>query len=99
MLEYVQRARRVHKIKGLKLTSNHLTTQGFERLLQSLQGVGNINLANNELNEGVFDLLLRNRDRLDALKIINLSHNPISFDKKTGAKVEELKKMGINVIL
>jgi hypothetical protein len=63
----------------LKLSSNHLNSQGFERMLEFLKGVGNINLANNEINETIFDILIKNRDRVDALKIINLSHNPISF--------------------
>jgi hypothetical protein len=79
VVEYVHRARRIHKIRGLKLSSNHLNSQGFERMLEFLKGVGNINLANNEINETIFDILIKNRDRVDALKIINLSHNPISF--------------------
>jgi hypothetical protein len=47
VVEFVQRARRIHKIRGLKLSSNHLNTQGFDRMIDSLKGVGNINLANN----------------------------------------------------
>lgn len=47
VVEYVVRARRIHRIRGLKLSSNRLTSQGFEKMLDSLKGVGNINLANN----------------------------------------------------
>lgn len=79
MLEYVYRARKIHRIKGLKLASNHLNSQGFEKMIENLKGVGNINLANNEINETIFEILIKNRDKLDALKIINLSHNPINF--------------------
>ena len=56
-------------------------------MTEFLQGVSNINAAYNLLNENVFDVILKYRDRLDSLKVINLSHNPISLDIKTLAQI------------
>jgi hypothetical protein len=64
-----------------------------------LQGVSNINAANNLLNENVFEVILKYRDRLDSLKVINLTHNPINIDVKTLGKIEEVKKMNIVITL
>ena len=32
LVEYVHRARRIHKIRGLKICNNHLTIQGFDKM-------------------------------------------------------------------
>ena len=64
-----------------------------------MQGVSNINAANNLLNENVFEVILKYRDRLDSLKVINLTHNPINIDVKTLGKIEEVKKMNIVITL
>ena len=32
VVDYVHRARRIHKIRGLKICNNRLTTQGFDRM-------------------------------------------------------------------
>jgi len=40
------------------------------------------------MNENVFDVILKYRDRLDSLKVINLMHNPINIDVKTLGKIE-----------
>ena len=50
IVEYVYRAKKSHKIKGLKLCSNQMTTEGFEKLSECLRGVCNINLANNRVD-------------------------------------------------
>ena len=56
-----------------------------------------INLANNQLSSHVLDLILKNKDKLDMLRVINLTHNSIVLDKKGKAKMEEIKKAGIIV--
>ena len=86
-IEYVHRARRIHKIRGLKLCSNKLTTAGFEKLTEFMQGVSNINVANNQITEAVFEAILKYRDRLESLKAINLTHNPITLDKKAASRL------------
>jgi hypothetical protein len=57
-------------------------------MTEFMQGVSNVNLANNNINEGVFEVILRNKDRLESLRLINLSHNPITLDKKAAARME-----------
>ena len=57
-------------------------------MTEFLQGVSNINAAYNLLNENVFDVILKYRDRLDSLKVINLSHNPFNLDVITLAKID-----------
>jgi hypothetical protein len=99
VVEYVHRARKAHRIRGLKLCGNHLTTAGFERMIEFLHGVSNINMANNLISESIFDLIVRNREKLEALKVLNLSHNPITLDKKAAARMEEVKKYGIIIVL
>jgi hypothetical protein len=89
----------MHKIKGLKLCNNHLNVAGFERMTEFMQGVSNVNLANNNLSEGVFEVILRHKDRLESLRLINLSHNPITLDKKAATRMEEVKKNGIIIVL
>ena len=56
-------------------------------MTEFLQGVSNIKAANNLLKKNVFDVILKYRDRLDSLKVINLSHNPISLDVKALAQI------------
>lgn len=97
VVEYVHRARRIHKIKGLKLCNNRLTVTGFEKMTEFLQGVSNINLANNLVNETVFDVIVKYRERLESLRVLNLAHNPITLDKKANIRLDEVKKMGVIV--
>lgn len=99
LVEYVHRAKRLHRIKGMKLTRNCLTSSGFLKMAEHLQGVSNINLTSNNINEEIFDVVFSNRDKLDALKMLNVSHNPITLDKKAASRLEDLKKCGIIVIL
>ena len=68
-------------------------------MTEFLQGVSNINAANNLINENIFDVILKYRDRLDSLKVINLTHNPINIDVKILGKMEEVKKMNIVISL
>ena len=66
-----------------------------------LQGVSNINAANNELTEGIFEVIVKNKERLDSLRVLTLTHNPINLerDKKAGVRLEEVKKMGVIVTM
>ena len=68
-------------------------------MTEFLQGVSNINAANNLINENIFDVILKYRDSLDSLKVINLTHNPINIDVKILGKMEEVKKMNIVISL
>jgi hypothetical protein len=61
VIEYVKKARKIHKTKGLRLLKNELTSEGFEALLDSFVGVSNINVSNNRISEHVLDLMLKNR--------------------------------------
>lgn len=58
-------------------------------MTEFLQGVSNVNAANNEITEGIFDVIVKNKERLDSLRVINLTHNPINLerDKKAGQKL------------
>jgi hypothetical protein len=55
-------------------------------------------MANNVISEGIFEIIIKNRDRLESLRVLNLSHNPITLDNKTTAKMEEVKKIGIIIV-
>jgi aryl carrier-like protein len=99
LVEYVHRARRIHKIRGLKICNNRLTTAGFEKMTEYLQGVSNINAGNNDLNELIFEVILRHKERLDSLRMLTLAHNPVSMDKKAAARLEEVRRLGIIVTL
>lgn len=46
-------------------------------------------------------MIVRNKERLDSLRVLNLAHNPINMerDKKAGVKFEEVKKMGVIVTM
>lgn len=68
-------------------------------MIEYLQGVSNINLASNTINEEIFDIVYSNRIKLEALKMLNISHNPITIDKKAASRLDDLKKCGIIVIL
>ena len=64
-----------------------------------MKGVANINLANNQISAGGLELIVKNKDKFDMLRVINLSHNSIALDKKSRGKVEEIRKMGIIVTI
>ena len=66
-----------------------------------MQGIANVNAANNELTEGIFDVIVKNKDRLDSLRVLNLTHNPVNMerDKKAALRLEEVKKMGVIVTM
>ena len=46
-------------------------------------------------------MIIRNKERLDSLRVLSLLHNPINFerDKKANMKLEEVKKMGVIVTM
>ena len=64
LLQYVVRGRRAHKVKKLKLSNNELNVQGFIKMIEWLRGVTNINLANNQLNESILEVLLKYKHEL-----------------------------------
>ena len=68
-------------------------------MLELVKGVANINLANNQISAGGLELIVKNKDKFDMLRVINLSHNSITLDKKSRGKVEEIRKMGIIVTI
>jgi len=67
-----------------------------------LEHVFNLNLSYNQLSDHSLDTILRNKQHLYKLRIINLGHNRLTPDRtdvKVKAKHEEIKKMGILVAL
>ena len=47
----------------------------------------------------MFEVIVRNKERLDSLRVITLTHNPINMDKKASGKLEDVRRMGIIVNL
>jgi hypothetical protein len=45
-------------------------------------------MANNNLSVQSLDTILKNKDKVDMLRVINLTHNAISLDKKAKGKVD-----------
>lgn len=52
-----------------------------------MQGIANVNASNNELTEGIFDVIVKNKDRLDSLRVLNLTHNPVNMERDKKAAV------------
>ena len=94
----LKEVRRHRKIRGLKLCKNHLTNGGFEKLIDVLGSTSNLNLSHNKYTEEILNVILKNRDKLSPLRIINISANLLN-EKKVKNKVEALKKIGIIVTL
>ena len=44
--------------------------------------MANINAANNDLTEGIFEVIFRHTEKLDSLRVLNLTHNPVNMDRK-----------------
>ena len=88
--------RKHRKIRGLKLSKNHLIDQGFEKLVDVFGTTSNLNLSHNQFTEEILGVILKNRDKLSALRIINISSNSLN-DKRARTKIEALKKIGIIV--
>jgi hypothetical protein len=95
---YVQKASKIRKIKQLKLASNLLTSQGFEKLIPYLSHCSLINLSNNKLNELVVEYILRKKEKLGQLRMVNLAKNKLN-ERKIKEKMEQFKKMNIVVTL
>ena len=67
-----------------------------------MKNISNLNLSYNQLSEKCFDILLSKKQFLYKMRIINLSHNKIAFDKndkKIKDKLEEFKKLSIVITL
>lgn len=60
----MHRARRIHKIRTLKIANNYLNPSGFEKMTEYLQGVSFINLVNNKLDETVIDIIYKCKHNL-----------------------------------
>jgi len=57
-----------------------------------------VNLSNNKLSELTVDLLLKKKDRLTSLRILNLANNKLN-ERKIKEKVAEFKRMNVVVTL
>lgn len=68
----------VKRIKGLKLVKNKLTNDGLCKIFEYIPAVTNLNMAFNQLSEDSLMNLLRNRQKVPMLRIINLSNNRIN---------------------
>ena len=53
-------------------------------------------MSNNKMTEEVLSMIIKNRDKLAPLRIINLYGNPIN-PKAAKTRVDALKKMGVIV--
>lgn len=80
------------------MSSNLLTSQGFEKILPLLSNCNLINLSNNKISESTLDLLLTKKDKVPQLKMVNLSNNKLN-ERKIKEKISEFKKMNIVVTL
>ena len=80
------------------MCKNKITDKGFEKLISVCGSVTNLNLSNNMLTEEILNMIVKNRDKLSPLRIINVSSNRFN-ERKARAKVEALKKIGIIVTL
>ena len=98
VLYFVEKASKIRKIKHLKLSSNLLTSQGFEKILPFLPFCNLINLSNNKLSESTLDCLLRKKDKVPQLKMVNLSNNKLN-ERIIKEKIAEFKKMNVVVTL
>ena len=57
-----------------------------------------MNLSNNKLSETVVELILRKKEKLGQLRMLNLSNNKLN-ERKIKEKVGEFKKMNIVLTL
>ena len=96
VIRLLKEVRKQKRIKGLKLGHNELTDQGFEGIIDFLGSTSNLNLSNNQLTEEVLSILIKNRDKLSPLRIINLFGNPVN-SRKSKTRIDALKKMGVIV--
>ena len=89
-----------HKsIQNLKLSKNKLTNEGVMQILPYLDFATSVNFSYNQLTEDVFDELIKCKEGLPYLRIVNLTHNRIINEKKAKGKMEDLKKLGVIVTL
>ena len=80
----------------MKLSKNYLTDHGFEKLINVFGTTSNLNLSHNQFTEEILNIIIKNRDKLSPLRIINISSNNLN-EKKARTKIEALKKIGIIV--
>ncbi len=94
-LDYVHSKK---KVKCLKLSQNKLTNDGFTQIIAYLKFTTNLNLSSNLLTEDVLNTLIKQREKVPNLRILNLAHNKVN-ERKAKVYVDELKKQGIIVTL
>ena len=76
--EVVRFAKTIKKIKGLRLSRNRLTSDGFLRILDHIPAITNLNISFNQLNDDIINHFLNHRKKLPNLRIVNLSNNRIN---------------------
>lgn len=87
------------QIKSLKLCFNLITDEGFGAAIEFLGNMTNLNLSNNLLTERALDIVLKNKDKLAPLRLLNLRGNKCTKGVHTKSKVQALSKMGVVVCL
>lgn len=98
IIQVVEAAAEIKKIKGLKLSKNKLTNEGLKAIIPSISFSTNLNLSHNLLTEEGLDEIIKKRTKMPQLRIINLSANKLN-ERKVKSKLEELKRVGIIVTL
>ncbi len=78
MLDYVWNKK---KFKCLKLSQNRLTNDGFTQILSMLKFTTNLNLSSNLLTEDILNVLMKNKEKVPNLRILNLAHNKVNERK------------------
>ena len=75
LLDYVNSKK---KVKCLKLLQNKLTNDGFAQIITYLKFTTNVNLSTNLLTEDVLNILIKHREKVPHLRILNLAHNKVN---------------------
>lgn len=98
ILQIIEKATQIKKIKCLKLSKNKLTNEGLKAIVPLIYYSINVNLSHNSLTEDALDELIRKRQKLPNLRIINVASNKLN-ERKVKSKVQVLKKLGIIITL
>ena len=64
-----------------------MTDMGLNKILDSMQFCTNMNLSYNSLTDSSVDILISQKKKVPALKIINMAHNKIN-DRKVRNKLD-----------
>lgn len=85
-IQLLEQVRKQRKIRGLKLSHNCITDKGFEEIVKFIGSTTNLNLAYNKLTEEALNIIIKNRDLMSPLRIVNLSGNDF-IEKKCKGKI------------